>query len=115
MKSALLGEDTSGAEVGNVSRHGFWLLVSGREMFLSFKDFPWFADAPIAHLVNVQLPHPHHLYWPELDVDLSLESIENPEGFPLVSRVQHGKPVPRRAGIRSRRSGARSARETRRR
>ena len=115
MKSALLGEDISGAEVGNVSKHGFWLLVSGRELFLSFKDFPWFADAPIAQLVNVQLPHPHHLYWPELDVDLSLESIEHPERFPLVSRVQSGKPVPRRASARSPRSDARSARKARRR
>jgi hypothetical protein len=28
-----------------------------------------------------------HLYWPDLDVDLAVESIRNPERFPLVSRV----------------------------
>ena len=36
-------------------------------------------------LLNVELPHPHHLYWPDLDVDLAVESIEHPERFPLVS------------------------------
>jgi hypothetical protein len=30
--------------------------------------------------------HPDHLYWPDLDIDLSLESIRHPENFPLISR-----------------------------
>jgi hypothetical protein len=29
----------------------------------------------------------HHLYWPDLDIDLAVESIRHPEKFPLVSRV----------------------------
>jgi hypothetical protein len=74
--------------VTNVSQHGFWLLVEGRELFLPFKKFPWFKDAPVAQLLNVELPHPTHLYWPDLDVDLSVESIEFPERFPLVSRTR---------------------------
>jgi hypothetical protein len=37
-------------------------------------------------LLNVELPHPHHLYWPDLDVDLAMESIDHPERYPLVSR-----------------------------
>jgi len=36
--------------------------------------------------LNVELPHPHHLYWPDLDVDLAVESIEHPERFPLLSK-----------------------------
>jgi hypothetical protein len=55
---------------------------------MPFKLFPWFKDAPVAHVVNVELPHPTHLYWPDLDVDLSVESIEFPERFPLLSRVR---------------------------
>jgi hypothetical protein len=31
------------------------------------------------------LQGPEHLYWPDLDIDLSVESIEHPERFPLVS------------------------------
>ncbi len=88
MKSARLGKSTSVVEVTNISRHGFWLLLDGRELFVSFKDFPWFKEAPVRDLLNVALPHAHHLYWPDLDVDLAVESIERPERFPLVSKVQ---------------------------
>jgi len=31
----------------------------------------------------LERPSPDHLYWPELDVDLSVRSIEHPEEFPL--------------------------------
>ena len=94
MKSALLGKDTSEVEIGNVSKHGFWLLIDGRELFLPFKDFPWFEKAPIGKLLNVKLLHSRHLYWPDLDVDLALESIEHPESFPLVSRERPDKVPP---------------------
>jgi hypothetical protein len=33
--------------------------------------------------------HPGYAcYWPELDVDLAVESIRHPEKFPLVSKVR---------------------------
>ncbi len=35
----------SEVEVTNISRHGFWLLVRGKELFLPYKDFPWFQNA----------------------------------------------------------------------
>jgi hypothetical protein len=91
MKSATLGPSTSPVEVTNVSVHGFWLFVGEREMFVSFKEFPWFRDATVREITNVQLPSPHHLYWPDLDVDLAVESIENPDKYPLVSTVQTAK------------------------
>ena len=99
MRSAQSGKRTSAVEVTNVSTHGFWLLIGIREVFLPFQHFPWFREAPIGALVNVKLPSPHHLYWPDLDVDLAVESIEHPERFPLVSRWQP-KPVKRRATTR---------------
>jgi hypothetical protein len=88
MRSAQRGKRTSGVEVTNVSSHGFWLLVGERELFLSFETFPWFREAPIAKLVRVRLLSRDHLYWPDLDVDIAVESIEHPERFPLVSRVR---------------------------
>jgi hypothetical protein len=60
-------------------------------MFVPFKDFPWFQDASVRQIVNVQLPSPHHLYWPDLDIDLAVESIEQPEKYPLVSQAQPNK------------------------
>jgi len=88
MKSAKLGRRTSHVEVTNVSKHGFWLLIGDRERFVPFEQFPWFREAPIGHLLNVELPSARHLYWPDLDVDIAVESIDHPERFPLVSKVR---------------------------
>lgn len=93
MPSATLGRNTSPAEVTNVSPHGFWLFVGERELFVAFELFPWFRDASIRAITNVELPSPHHLYWPDLDVDLAVESIEHPEKYPLISQVQPNQPL----------------------
>ena len=102
MKSATRGTNTSGAEVTNISKHGFWLLLANKELFVPFKEFPWFKGASVSEILNVEWPQPHHLYWPDLDVDLAIESIRSPERFPLVSKAQR---VTHRA---SRRAKARS-------
>jgi len=73
-------------EVSHISQHGIWLLLRERELFLSYQDFPWFKDAPVSAVLNVQLPQPNHLYWPDLDIDLTVDSIEHPEQFPLVAK-----------------------------
>ena len=82
------GTGTSAIQVTNVSAHGLWLLIQGKEVFLCFEHFPWFRDAPIGKVLNVELPSDQHLYWPELDVDLELDSILFPERYPLVSKVR---------------------------
>lgn len=87
MKSATRGKNTSGAEVTNISKHGFWLLAGDEELFVPFKEFPWFKDASVSEILNVEWPQPHHLYWPDLDVDLDIESIRHPERFPLISKA----------------------------
>jgi hypothetical protein len=85
MRSQQPGAGTSLVEVTNVSRLGFWLWLGGRELFLPFAEFPWFEKAPIAGIMNVEWPSEDHLYWPDLDIDLSVRSIEHPEEFPLKS------------------------------
>ena len=70
-----------------MSAHGFWLFIEQRELFVPFHDFPWFKDASIGAITRLELLSPHHLYWPELDVDLAVASIEHPERFPLVSKL----------------------------
>lgn len=72
-------------EVTNISQHGFWILLNGTEYFLPFEKFPWFRKASIADLTNIQLLHKSHLYWPALDVDLSINIIENPEKYKLIA------------------------------
>jgi hypothetical protein len=87
MKSAAPGRSTSHVEVTNVSTHGFWILIGEQELFAPFKEFPWFKDASIGEITRVELPSPHHLYWPDLDVDLAVESLTHPERYPLVSQA----------------------------
>jgi hypothetical protein len=80
------GPATSDVEVTNISRHGIWLLLDDRELFLPFTEFPWFEQATVAAIHQVARPQPDHLYWPQLDVDLTVESIEHPDRYPLKSR-----------------------------
>jgi hypothetical protein len=74
-----------------VSPYGFWLFVGEEELFVPFRDFPWFREASIREISRVELPSSHHLYWPDLDIDLAVESLLHPERYPLVSRAQPDK------------------------
>ncbi len=81
------GTITSAAEVTHVSKHGFWLLLGDEELLVPFEHFPWFKKATIEQLADVRWPTPNHLHWPQLDADLSVESIRDPSAFPLVSKA----------------------------
>ena len=91
MKSARRGKGTSGVEVANISSHGFWVFVANAEYFLPFSKFPWFRDVPVGQILHVKLLRRDHLYWPDIDVDLTLDSIIDPEKYPLVSRERPAK------------------------
>ena len=84
MRSSAPGKNTSPAEVQDISRNGVWLLVQGKEYFLAYADHPWFKEAKLAEIYNLKLIHGTHLYWSDLDVDLELESLQQPERYPLV-------------------------------
>jgi hypothetical protein len=86
MKSAQNGACTSAIEVTNISINGIWMFIHNREVFLPFTDFPWFEDAPIKKILHVEMPSENHLYWPDLDIDLDVESVFHPEKYPLVSK-----------------------------
>ena len=81
------GAATLGVEVTHVSPHAFWLLLGDEELAVPFADFPWFKQATIEQLSDVQRPTADHLYWPQLDVDLAVESVRNPGAFPMVSKA----------------------------
>jgi len=87
MKSEPLGRATLEVEVTNISGHGLWILVDEEELFLPFDEFPWFKEASVSAVLNVERQGKEHLYWPILEVDLTLESIRHPDRYPLVSGV----------------------------
>lgn len=83
MKSLKNGKSILKPEITNISEHGFWIFLKDKEYFLSFTEYPWFKDANISSITNVELLHNHHLYWPKLDIDLSAEILASPEKYPL--------------------------------
>jgi len=83
MSSLAHGKDTSAVEVTHISTHGVWLLAHGKEMFMSYEDFPWFKDQAVKAIIKVEEQSPGHFYWPDIDVDLSSEIIEHPEQYSL--------------------------------
>ena len=86
MKLKSLGKNTSNIEVLQISLHGIWLLVQSMEYFLPFENFPWFKKATVSQIHHVVLYHGVHLRWPDLDVDLELDSLDHLEKYPLVYR-----------------------------
>ena len=74
-------------EVTQISPNGVWILVKGTEYFLPYDRCPWFASATVKQIHHVQLLRGDHLRWPDLDVDLHLDSLESPEKYPLVYRA----------------------------
>lgn len=90
MKSRAPGGPTSEVEVTNISRHGFWILSEGEELFLPFRVFPWFEAASVSEIFKLEMVGAGHLYRPGLDVDLTIDSIRHPEKYPLVSKSMPG-------------------------
>lgn len=87
MKSSLMhGIISSKTEVSNISSHGIWLLTKNNELFLPYDEFPWFQNQTVKSITNVQEESTGHFYWPDIDVDLTIESIEHPEKYPLKAK-----------------------------
>ncbi len=86
MKSQKLGKNIfPDLEVLNVSMYGLRILVKGEEFFLPYERYPWFKTATIEQLPHCEIsPAGVGLHWPDLDVDLAIESLRHPEKFPLL-------------------------------
>jgi hypothetical protein len=97
-KLASAGERPA-AEILQVSPHGIWLAVGGEEFLLTYADHPWFRGATIDDIFALEFRHGVHLHWPKLDVDLHLDSLRDPERFPL-----RAAPRPRGGGAGRRRA-----------
>jgi hypothetical protein len=82
MKSNDDGKNTLEPEVTQVDRQGIWLLIDDKEYFLPYEKFPRFRDATIRQIHNVQRIDNSDLHWPDLGVNLTVESIGQPELVP---------------------------------
>ncbi|MGA2798251.1 MAG: DUF2442 domain-containing protein [Thermoguttaceae bacterium] len=71
-------------EVQDITQKGIWIFVNEREYFLPYKEYPRFKDAKVSEIHKVKISHGSHLHWPDLDVDLELESLQHPKKYPLI-------------------------------
>ena len=83
MSSRPHGESTSNVEVVDISPHGIWVLARGEEIFLPYETFPWFKKGSVEVVLNVEEQSRGHYYWPDLDVDLGIDSMRRPDRYPL--------------------------------
>jgi hypothetical protein len=81
-------ERSAAVRLLDITKHGFWIDLGNEKLYAAYTDFPWFADATLEQLGDVQRPSADHLYWPSLDVDLSVASLRDPDAFPLIAAVR---------------------------
>ena len=86
-----LGADISASEVTNISAFGFWMLVDDREYFVPFADYPQFLGATVAQIYAVERIGPTQFHWPDLDIDIELDALRDPESYPLKFRKDGGE------------------------
>lgn len=67
---------------------GINVVVNGKAYFLRYTDFPWFEYCNVFELRNITADK-WGVYWNDLDIDLSIESIENPELYPNAIPVEN--------------------------
>jgi len=85
MQTALKNNSAAtSASVLMINAQGIMLSVQGNDYFLSYNRIPWMQDAPIRNVLNVQMAGDEAIEWPDLDVDLEIDSLRHPERYPLV-------------------------------
>ena len=69
-----------------INSQGMMLSVLGQDYFVSYNRVPWLRDARVSSALNVRMCGQNAIEWPELDVDLEIESLKHPERYPLVMK-----------------------------
>jgi len=80
----MLGTDTLTSNVTAISQYGFWLICHDKEYFIAFNDYPVFKNVSVDKIFNMQFKGNSQLRWPDIDVDIEVNALENPEMFPLL-------------------------------
>ena len=71
----------------DATAEGVHIAVHGKQYFLKYTDFPWFEYCNAFELRGVTADR-WGVYWNDLDIDLSIESIENPNEYPNAIPVE---------------------------
>lgn len=69
-----------------INSQGLMISVDGQDYFLSYNRVPWMKDASISSVLHVEKEGRNAITWPELDVDLEIDSLKYPEKYPLIMK-----------------------------
>ena len=78
--------NATSASVLMINNQGIMISVAGNDYFLSYNRVPWLKDATVRNILNIKMLGNNAVEWPDLDVDLEVESLKHPERYPLVMR-----------------------------
>ena len=79
------GENTS-VKVHSIVSNGITIEAFGSVYFLPYTKNPWFRNATIKDVFNVEPVGDIGIRWDALDVDLAIESFIYPEKYPLIMK-----------------------------
>jgi len=79
------GADTS-VKVNAIVSNGIEIEAYGNGYFLPYNSNPWFENAKISDVFNIEPVGSTGVRWDALDVDLAIESLIHPEKYPLMAR-----------------------------
>ncbi len=83
MISSKNGTGTLEYEITNIERFGIWLLADDKEYYIKFEDYPSLKKASVEQLLNLKRIGPSQFRWPDIDEDIELEALEDPEKYVL--------------------------------
>ena len=83
ISSSKSGTGISECNITSINDLGFWLLVEDKEYFVPFSHYPGFKDASVSQILKIRFLPPSQLFWEELDMDIELQALAQPEFFPL--------------------------------
>jgi hypothetical protein len=83
MRSTKHGTNILTSNITSITHFGFWVLNEDKKYFISFTDYPAFKDVSVDKIFNLKIVSPGQLHWPDIDIDIEIDALENPHRFPL--------------------------------
>jgi hypothetical protein len=78
--------ERTSVKVRSVMPDGILITVFGNDYYLSYDRMPWFRQAKVSDIFNVEMCGDDGIRWGALDVDLEIDSLKYPERYPLVMK-----------------------------
>ena len=85
-KNSKKNTERTSVSVRSIMPDGIFLTVCENDYYVSYSRLPWFREAKIMDIFNVEMIGDYAVRWDTLDVDLEIDSLKHPERYPLVMK-----------------------------